>query len=400
MPARGPATGCPSCVVFDEQLTHYNFGPKHPLAPVRVDLTMRLARSLEVVGPRGLAVMPAPVADDDVVASVHSDAYIDAVQRAARSPRLLDYSYGLGTSDNPTFAGMHTASAHVVGASVEAARQVWSGEVLHAANIAGGLHHAMPGNASGFCIYNDVAVAIQWLLGAGAQRVGYVDLDVHHGDGVQAVFYDDPRVLTISLHESPLTLFPGTGYPSETGGVDAAGSAVNVALPPGTGDAGWLRAFSGVVPPLLRQFAPDVLVTQQGCDSHRVDPLAHLELSVDGQRAAYQQIHGLAHELCEGRWLATGGGGYAIVDVVPRSWTHLLATVSGRPLDETLATPGEWREHVRSSLGRAAPERMTDGADITYRPWMQGFDPDNRLDRSVQATRSAVFPLNGLDPFG
>ncbi len=216
---------------------------------------------------------------------------------------------------------MHDAAAHVVGASVEAVRQVWSGESLHAANITGGLHHAMPGSASGFCIYNDIAVAIQSLLDQGAERVAYVDVDVHHGDGVERIFWDDPRVLTISLHETGQMLFPGTGFPHDLGGRDAQGSAVNVALPPGTSDAGWLRAFHAVVPPLLREFKPEVLVTQHGCDSHMEDPLAHLMLSVDGQRAAYLALHDLAHEVAGGRWVATGGGGYAVVDVVPRAWT-------------------------------------------------------------------------------
>ena len=230
-----------------------------------------------------------------------------AVRRSGADPTVLDARRGLGSEDNPTFEGMHEAAAHVVGASVEAARRVWTGEVDHAANIAGGLHHAMPDRASGFCIYNDVAVAIRWLLDNGAERVAYVDVDVHHGDGVEKVFYDDPRVLTISLHETGQMLFPGTGFPDETGGPGAEGSAANVALPPGTADAGWLRAFHAVVPPLVREFAPDVLVTQHGCDSHIEDPLAHLLLSVDGQRSSYLALHDLAHEVCDGKWLATGG---------------------------------------------------------------------------------------------
>jgi acetoin utilization protein AcuC len=387
--------GGQACVVFDQALTEYDFGPTHPLAPIRVDLTMRLARALHVVGAGALQVVPAPVASDDEIAIVHERAYIEAVRRITSSADR-DIAYGLGTEDNPTFAGMHHASAHVVGASIEAARRVWSADVLHAANIAGGLHHAMPANASGFCIYNDVAVAIQWLLDQGAGKVAYVDVDVHHGDGVQQIFYDDPRVLTISLHQSPRTLFPGTGFATETGGPGAPGCAVNVELPPGTDDSGWLRAFHAVAPPLVREFEPDILVTQHGCDSHLEDPLAHLMLSVDGQRAAYLTLHELAHAACEGRWLATGGGGYAIVDVVPRAWTHLLAIVGGNPLDPRTDVPAEWREHVESTLGRRPPTRMTDGRDASYRDWGQGYDPGDWLDRSIAATRRAVFPFNGL----
>ncbi|MEZ5096209.1 MAG: acetoin utilization protein AcuC [Nocardioides sp.] len=388
----GPAT-----VVFDASLTEYNFGPGHPMSPIRVDLTMRLAESLAVLDDR-LRVVPAPVATLDQIATVHEPEFIEAVTRAGTTPGYVDLRHGLGTEDDPVFEGMHHASAHVVGASLEAFRQVWSGESLHSANIAGGLHHAMPGTASGFCIYNDVAVGIRYLLEQGAQRVAYVDVDVHHGDGVERIFWNDPRVLTVSVHETGQLLFPGTGFPHDLGGSDAPGMAVNVALPPGTADAGWLRAFHAVVPPLLREFKPEVLVTQHGCDSHMEDPLAHLMLSVDGQRAAYLALHELAHEVAGGRWVATGGGGYALVDVVPRAWTHLLAIVGGRPLDPSLETPEEWREHVRERHGKNAPRHLTDGRNPSWRDWVHGFDPDTWLDRAVLATRQEIFPWHGLDP--
>jgi acetoin utilization protein AcuC len=387
-------------VVFDETLTAYDFGPAHPMNPVRVDLTMRLARDLGVVGDSGsgLVAVPAPDATDDDLLVVHDPALIEAVRRSSADPARTDPRHGLGTDDNPTFSHMHEAARHVVGASVEAARRVWQGEAIHAANIAGGLHHAMPDHASGFCVYNDVAVAIRWLLDHGAKKVAYVDVDVHHGDGVQQIFYDDPRVLTISLHETGQMLFPRTGFPAETGGPNAIGTSVNVALPPGTADAGWLRAFHAVVPPLVRAFEPGILVTQQGCDSHRDDPLAHLMLTVDGQRASYLALHDLAHEVCGGRWLAVGGGGYAVVDVVPRSWTHLLAVVGGAPLDPGTETPPAWRDHVMESLGRVAPGRMGDGREPAYRDWSGGYDPNTWLDRAVHETRAAVFPEHGLDP--
>ncbi len=230
------------------------------------------------------------------------------------------------------------------------------------------------------------------------RRVAYVDLDVHHGDGVQAIFWNDPRVLTISLHETPRTLFPGTGYPEETGGAAAEGSAVNVALPPGTNDSGWLRAFDAVVTPLLREFRPDVIVSQHGCDGHAEDPLAHMALTVDGQRTAQAAMHDLAHELCGGRWLATGGGGYAIVDVVPRSWSHLIGIAGGRPVDPLTAVPDGWRSYVQRVLGRVGPYRMTDGGLNVMPSWDSGFDPADAVDRAVIATQRAVFPAHGLTP--
>jgi acetoin utilization protein AcuC len=387
----------PASVVFDQSLTEYNFGPSHPMSPIRVDLTIRLTRELGVLD--RLRVVPAPFADDAQIATAHSRDLIEAVTRAGKDPGSCPYDdHGLATDDNPVFVDMHRAASHVVGASLEAFRQVHSAESLHSANIAGGLHHAMRDRSSGFCIYNDVAVGIAWLLDQGVRKVAYVDVDVHHGDGVEAIFYDDPRVLTISLHETGQMLFPGTGFPSDSGGPGAAGSAVNVALPPGTADAGWLRAFHAVVPPLVRAFAPEVLVTQHGCDSHLEDPLAHLMLSVDGQRASYLALHDLAHEVCGGRWVVTGGGGYAVVDVVPRAWTHLLAIVSGHPVDPAAETPAAWRDHVRTSLGRIAPSRMTDGRTPLWRDWSDGYDPGSGLDRAVAATREEVFPWHGLDP--
>jgi acetoin utilization protein AcuC len=226
----------------------------------------------------------------------------------------------------------------------------------------------------------------------------YVDADVHHGDGVQAAFYDDPRVLTVSLHESPRTLFPGTGETTESGGPNAKGMSVNVALPPGTSDGGWLRAFHAVVPPVARAFEPELLVTQLGCDSHMDDPLAHLMLSVDGQRQIQLALHDLAHEVSDGRWLATGGGGYSVVDVVPRTWTHLLATVAGAPIDPNTVIPQQWRSDVETLTGHPAPTTMTDGRDPVHTDWSNGYNPDSWLDRCIEEARQEIFPWHGLDP--
>src|SRR6476469_3394728 len=244
-------------VIWDDSFTRYDFGPSHPMAPLRLDLTARLARALGLFDdPRRVEVVGAEPADDALLQTVHDADYVAAVKRASADPAHADLERGLGTEDDPAFAGMHEASARIVQGSVDLASAVWSGEIEHGVNFCGGLHHAMPDRASGFCVYNDAAIAIRWLLDHGAERVAYVDVDVHHGDGVQQVFYDDPRVLTISLHETGQMLFPGTGFPDETGGPGAEGSAVNVALPPGTSDAGWLRAFHAVVPPLVREFRP------------------------------------------------------------------------------------------------------------------------------------------------
>jgi acetoin utilization protein AcuC len=403
---------CTLHVAWDERLTDYHFGPGHPMAPVRVELTMRLAHEFGLWSvPAVTMAAPAPATDAELKL-VHDDPYITAVEAVSRwaQPRpdasgglegsqlRVAHMFGLGTEDNPVFPGMHEASALVAGATLAAARAAWSGSAGHGASIAGGMHHAMAGHASGFGVYNDVAIAIAWLLGQGAERIAYVDIDAHHGDGVQVAFYADPRVLTVSLHEHPATLFPFTGLPTETGGPGAEGSAVNVALPAGTGDASWLRAFHAIVPPLLRQFRPQILVSQHGCDSHRLDPLANLELSIDAQRAAHAALHALAHDLADGRWLFTGGGGYELVQVVPRTWTHLIAEAAGHPINPGTPTPLTWREYVAHRTGLAAPEQMTDGAPATFVPFESGYDPAEPADTAIMATRNAVFPEHGLMP--
>ncbi|MEV8591295.1 acetoin utilization protein AcuC [Streptomyces sp. NPDC051180] len=383
-------------LMWDEAVTQYDFGSEHPMDPVRLALTMSLVRAFGL--DRAVDVVSAKPAGDSTLRLVHREDYVAAVRAASADPRHADQAYGLGTVDDPAFAGMHEVSALIAGQSVGAAEAVWRGEAAHAVNFAGGLHHAMPGSASGFCIYNDASLAIARLLELGAERVAYVDVDVHHGDGVQAAFWDDPRVLTVSLHEHPRTLFPQTGWPEETGAAGAGeGGAVNVALPAGTGDAGWLRAFHAVVPELLADFRPQVLVTQHGADTHFEDPLAHLAVSLDAQRAVQEACHELAHAHADGRWLALGGGGYAVVDVVPRSWTHLVGIAAHAPVDPASAIPSSWRDEVYARTRQLGPARMTDGRwPVAFRDWSEGYDPADRLDQAVLATRKAAFPLRGL----
>ncbi|HEX9338880.1 MAG TPA: acetoin utilization protein AcuC [Pseudonocardiaceae bacterium] len=381
-------------VIWDESMLGYDMGDDHPLNPIRLHLTIRLAASLGVLD--GVTFRHPEVAGDELIERVHDADYLAAVRAAPDA--LADVGHGLGTADNPVFAGMHEASALVVGGSVLAADLIASGQADRAVNIGGGLHHAMPDHAAGFCVYNDCAVAISWLLDHGVSRVAYVDVDVHHGDGVQAAFYDDPRVLTISVHQHPRTLWPGTGYPHELGAGAAEGTSVNLPLPPGTTDRPWLRAFHAVVPSLLAKFEPQVLVTQCGVDTHRSDPLADLWLSVDGHRAIYRALRELALRHAGGRWLALGGGGYDLVRVVPRSWTHLLATMLDRDVAPDVPIPADWMALASELVPPhiALPSSMTDNADTTFEPWGGGVD--DQVDIAIRDTRRAVFPLHGLDP--
>ncbi len=387
-----PDGPCAATVVWDDRYLDYDFGD-HPMHPVRLDLTMRLARSLGVLD-QVTVRRPVPADEADLLTS-HTADYLAALRAASIDPGYV--GYGLGTPDDPVFPGMYEVATLIAGGSLSAAQDVWLGRAQHAVNIAGGLHHARPDRASGFCLVNDVVVAIRWLLASGAQRVAYVDVDVHHGDGVQAAFYDDPRVLTISVHQHPATLFPGTGLPAEVGTGAAAGTAVNLALPPGTGDDEWLSAFAAVVPSLVQAFDPDVLVTQCGCDTHHEDPLADMDLTVDGQRAALQALHHLAHRHAHGRWLALGGGGYGVLRCVPRTWTHLIAEIAGTPIEPGTAVPTAWVDDVRRRGGTGElPKTMGEGRSPQPRAWEPGAQ--TWFDRSVLATRHAVFPLVGLDP--
>ncbi|REJ34833.1 MAG: acetoin utilization protein AcuC [Bacillota bacterium] len=348
--------------LWHDGLVAYRFSDTHPLNPMRLVATLDLLRATGLLQPSD--IVPFGPASTGDLALVHDRRYIAAVQRfsapqAALSPseQREALAFGLGTADNPLFPGMHDAAALVVGGALRAAELVMSGTVDHAVHLGGGLHHALPDRAAGFCIYNDPAVAIAHIRKTGA-RVAYVDIDAHHGDGVQWIFYEDPDVLTISIHESGHYLFPGTGHEHERGRGPGWGTAINIPLAPGTGDDSWLRCFEAVVPPALRAFRPDVLVTQHGCDAHLWDPLTHLSLSLGALTRAAAILHRLAHELCEGRWIVLGGGGYDLLRVVPRAWTSLWAEVAGRLVPDAL--PGPWLERWAKVSPRALPTTLAD----------------------------------------
>ena len=389
-------------VMWDESLTEYNFGPSHPMNPMRLDLTAKLAIDFGLFDSANVHIEAIPDLDEDQLERLHSVDFVEAVKRAGASADIdadTQASYGLGTDDVPRFNSIHEASGKIFQASVTAAQAIVAGRTRRAVSFAGGMHHAMPARAAGFCVYNDCAGAIQQFLDAGYTRVAYVDFDAHHGDGTEAFFWDDPRVLTISAHENGRFLFPGTGFANDIGGMQAAASAVNIALPPRTADADWLRAIDAVVPSVLRSFNPQVIVSQHGCDGHRLDPLTHLRVSVDGLRAAAVMVRSWAEEFADGRWLAVGGGGYALVDVVPRAWVNLIAIAAGHDIPPATEVPARWRDYAETMTGGEAPMRMTDGSDAHFASWAGGYDPESELDRTVMSTRKNVFPFFGLDAY-
>ncbi|KSU67340.1 acetoin utilization protein AcuC [Arthrobacter sp. NIO-1057] len=386
-------------VMWDEEYLKYKFSDWHPMHPSRLELTHRLSAELGVLSADNVSMHVPEIASVAVLRTVHEQDFIDQVRRVSDDPSLIAEEYGLGTEDDPVFAGMHDAASRIVGGSVIAAQAIMDQSTVRAVNFAGGMHHAAKKKASGFCIYNDAAAAIQRMLDNGAQRVVYIDVDAHHGDGTESIFWDDERVLTISLHESGLSLFPGTGFANEIGGPNAQGSAVNVALPAMTGDSGWMRAFHAIVPQLVHAFKPEIIVSQHGCDAHRDDDMTNLKLSVDAQRQVALDIAQLADDLCEGRWLATGGGGYNVTAVVPRTWTHLTAIVAGKPVPLRTYVPETFRRYVLERYGRAMPYLMGEDAQLWWRNWEVGYDPADPVDRTIIATRKEVFPLFGLDPW-
>jgi acetoin utilization protein AcuC len=349
-----PATDGP-LLVFGPRSTDYDFGLYHPLTPRRFGPGIDLLRAVGAVP--GLA--PAPATDAELLACHDAD-YIAAVRAFSRDPDRPT-ERGIGPGDTPAFAGMHAAGATVAGGSLRAIEAILRGDVEHAFHPGGGLHHAMPGRASGFCIYDDPALAVAAARRAGL-RVLYVDLDVHHGDGVQAIHADDPGVLTLSLHESGLTLFPGTGFVGELGRGVAAGTAVNVPLEAGTGDEAWLAALGTLLPELAAAFGPDVIVSQHGADAHAWDPLAHLRLTTTAMGEAARLVDQVAHRWAGGRWLATGGGGYDVYRVVPRAWA--LTWLAGAHRDAPDETPATWRERWTPEASRYGggplPVRFTD----------------------------------------
>ncbi|HEY8449306.1 MAG TPA: acetoin utilization protein AcuC [Bacillota bacterium] len=355
--------------IYSDRLLSYDFGPQHPLRPLRLRLLYELIDALGLLEAPGVErIEPRPATAAELTA-VHDPAYVEAVELLSSGAdpfgrQRLIQRFGFASPDNPVFAGMHEAAALAAGGAVMAAEHILAGQVQRAFHPGGGLHHAMPARAAGFCIYNDPACAIARFRAAG-WRVLYIDGDAHHGDGVEAIFIEDPGVLTISLHEDGRFLFPGTGFVDDIGRGAGRGYAVNVPLLPRTGDDSWIEAFHRVVPPLARAFRPDVVVSQHGCDAHVWDPLTHLHTTTRALEAFARAVDALSRELCGGRWLALGGGGYDVWRVVPRAWTLVWAAVSSQEVPEEV--PAGWLERWQGKaparLPRSLRDRPDDGAD-------------------------------------
>ena len=322
-----------------------------------------LLDALRLLDGPGVSVREPANAGDEELSLAHTQSYIAAVKALSTGDTSIDpVPLGLGPGDTPAFPGMHDVGAAIVGGTLTATRMVMAGEAAHAFNPGGGLHHAQRDRASGFCVYNDLVAGIAAAVVEHGARVMYIDFDVHHGDGVQAAFYDDPRVLTVSLHETGRYLFPGTGAVVELGAGAGIGYSINVPLAPFTEDASWLAAVTAVLPPLAERFRPDLIVSQHGCDGHVWDGQSHLLLTLRAYQESARLVHRLAHQHCGGRWVAAGGGGYDPVRVVPRAWASVWSEMArGRP---PARVPARWRRRWQAEADGPIPERMTDPPDI------------------------------------
>ncbi|HEX2205355.1 MAG TPA: acetoin utilization protein AcuC [Longimicrobium sp.] len=385
-------SGIRTALVWDPAVTAYRFRPDHPFNPKRLELTVSLIEALGLVdGERHRIVPPRPATDAELL-RVHSAEYLEAVKRLSAPGADLSeaWRWGLGTDDTPVFPGMHEVTALVAGGSIRAAEMVMSGEVTRAFNVCGGLHHAHRDRASGFCVYSDLAAAIAWIREHHGARVMYVDYDAHHGDGVQGIFYEDPDVLTLSVHESGRYLFPGTGFVDELGEGDGYGYSLNLPLEPFTEDGSWISLYEKLLPEVAEAFRPDVIVLQNGCDGHAWDPLTHLRASTRLYEETVRITCEVADRLCGGRVVATGGGGYAVWKVVPRAWTLVWAGLSGQGVPK--AVPREWLDRWQGESPDLLPETMRDGDDaFPPVPRRDEIEATNR--RTLESLRRQALPL-------
>lgn len=328
--------------IYSPSFQSYKFHQEHPFNQLRVELTYDLLKSMNILSDEEI-VFPR-LATDDELALIHDRKYIDAVKRASEGKLSEEeaYNFGLGTEDTPIFPNMHEASSLLVGGTLTAVDYVMSNKALHALNLGGGLHHGFKGKASGFCIYNDSAVAIKYIQKKYDARVLYVDTDAHHGDGVQWAFYDDPTVCTLSIHETGRYLFPGTGNVTERGHGKGYGYSFNIPIDAFTEDESFLNIYRKSLQEIAEFFQPDVIITQNGADAHFLDPLTHLCSTIKIYEEIPKIAHEIAHTYCEGRWIAVGGGGYDIWRVVPRAWAHIWLTMKQHTPKGSL--PQQWLE--------------------------------------------------------
>ncbi|MEH7493769.1 acetoin utilization protein AcuC [Neobacillus niacini] len=374
--------------VFSEELLNYKFSNNHPFNQFRLKLTVDLLHRLNALDNK--QVVPPRIATDEELSLVHDPSYIDAVKMAGdgQLPLQVAENYGLGTEDTPIFPKMHEASALLVGGALTAVDQVMTGQAVHALHLGGGLHHGFRGKASGFCIYNDSSVAIKYLQNKYNARVLYVDTDAHHGDGVQWSFYDDPNVCTLSIHETGRYLFPGTGNVNERGQGKGYGYSFNIPVDAFTEDESWLHVYTQSIKEVAEFFKPDVILTQNGADSHYFDPLTHLSASMKIYREIPKLAHEIAHQYCGGKWIAVGGGGYDIWRVVPRAWALIWMEMTENS-NCYGSLPQDWIEFWQGNAPVSLPMNWEDPDDM-YKPIPRKAEI---TEKNILTLEKALYPI-------
>ena len=371
-------------LVHSPELEDYAYPADCPFVTKRAALVRQTLSSMELLSGPDRAERPPTPATRAEIETFHTPHYIDTIQRAEAGDLDVDGLYmGLGTADCPIFKGIFDYAALATGATLTAARLVGSGETRTAFNPSGGYHHAFPDRAGGFCYINDLVIASMELAAAG-RRILYLDVDAHHGDGVQHAFYERSDVMTVSLHETGEFLFPGTGFVGEIGEGEGKGYSVNVPLPPGTYDAAYLKAFDAAVMPLARAFDPDVVVLELGMDTLSSDPLAHLGLTNNTPADILNRVLGLDKPLC-----VTGGGGYHVENTVrgwALAWTVLCGDDhcddAGIGLGGVMMETTDWHGGLRDRE-LAVDARLKEEVDPV-------------IDAAIEAVKAKVFPLHGM----
>ncbi|MEH7253535.1 acetoin utilization protein AcuC [Neobacillus niacini] len=374
--------------IFSEELLKYKFNSDHPFNQFRLKLTVDLLHRLNALDPK--QVVPPRMATDEELSLIHDPSYIEAVKMAGHGqlPQTVAENYGLGTEDTPIFPNMHEASALLVGGTLTAVDQVMTGQSLHSLHLGGGLHHGFRGKASGFCIYNDSSVAIKYLQSKYNARVLYIDTDAHHGDGVQWSFYDDPNVCTLSIHETGRYLFPGTGNVNERGQGEGYGYSFNIPVDAFTEDESWLQAYTQSLKEIANFFKPDIILTQNGADSHYYDPLTHLSATMRIYREIPKLAHEIAHQYCGGKWVAVGGGGYDIWRVVPRAWALIWLEMTENS-NCSGSLPRDWLDHWQGKAPVTLPINWDDPNDM-YKPIPRKAEI---TEKNLLTLEKALYPI-------
>ena len=373
---------------YSDELLNYEFKQEHPLKPDRLKLTYLLSEQLGLLDK--VKRIDATIASREQIEMYHQAEFIDAVISAGESG-TPDYRHGLGTADNPIFPRMYDAASRYVGATLDAARELEK-RASRAFVISGGLHHAHRSQASGFCIFNDVVLAIMYLQKKKPCKVLYVDIDAHHGDGVQNAFYNSKDVLTISMHQTGKTLFPGTGFIHEAGSGDGLGYSINIPVLPGASSTDLIEVLNEVIVPLFESYQPDLLVTQLGVDGHYLDPLAQLAYSSHGFEVVLKKLRKLASDICKIGWLAVGGGGYHPVNVA-RLWSLFLSIILDEKVPQKL--PDEFIQIANDMGYTSFPEGMRDETEIVQQYYSRE-EVSLERERTVRRLKETIFPYHGL----